>query len=67
MGELASAVSHLHLAGLAHNDLKPSNILLNKDHMPVLIDFGSCRPFGGRLMQGGTPGWCNSEKVGDLL
>lgn len=63
MEELESAVSHLHMAGLAHNDLKPSNILLNKDHMPVLIDYGSCRPFGGRLMQGGTPGWSNSEKL----
>ncbi|KAI3324983.1 kinase-like protein [Xylariaceae sp. AK1471] len=63
MEELESAVSHFHWAGLAHNDLKPSNILLGKDHMPVLIDFGSCRPFGGRLMQGGTPGWSNSERL----
>lgn len=31
MEELESAVSHLHQAGLAHNDLKPSNILLNKE------------------------------------
>ncbi|KAI1305037.1 kinase-like protein [Xylaria venustula] len=63
MEELESAVSHLHTAGLAHNDLKPSNILLDRDHMPVLIDFGSCRPFGTRLLEGGTPGWNNSEKL----
>ncbi|KAI0383883.1 kinase-like protein [Hypomontagnella monticulosa] len=63
MEELESAISHLHQAGLAHNDLKPSNILLGKDNSPVLIDFGSCRPFGGRLMEGGTPGWCNPEKL----
>ncbi|KAI1273545.1 kinase-like protein [Xylaria sp. FL0933] len=63
MKELESAVSHLHMAGLAHNDLKPSNILLDKDHMPVLIDFGSCRPFGARLMEGGTPGWSDSKKL----
>ncbi|KAI1169795.1 kinase-like protein [Nemania sp. FL0916] len=63
MAELESAISHLHLAGLAHNDLKPSNILLDKDRMPVLIDFGSCRPFGARLMQGGTPGWSNPERL----
>ncbi|KAI1169275.1 kinase-like protein [Nemania serpens] len=63
MEELESAVSHLHQAGLAHNDLKPSNILLDKEQMPVLIDFGSCRPFGARLMEGGTPGWSNSERL----
>jgi len=28
MVELESAVSHLHSAGLAHNDLKPSNVML---------------------------------------
>lgn len=63
MEELESAIFHLHQAGLAHNDLKPSNILLDKDNLPVLIDFGSCRPFGGRLMEGGTPGWYNPEKL----
>ncbi|KAI0433129.1 kinase-like protein [Xylaria sp. FL1042] len=63
MEELESAVSRLHMAGLAHNDLKPSNILLDEDHMPVLIDFGSCRPFGARLMEGGTPGWSNGQNL----
>ncbi|KAI1781512.1 kinase-like protein [Hypoxylon cercidicola] len=63
MEELESAIFHLHQAGLAHNDLKPSNILLDEDNLPVLIDFGSCRPFGERLMEGGTPGWCNPEKL----
>ncbi|KAI1088968.1 kinase-like protein [Rostrohypoxylon terebratum] len=63
MEELESAILHLHQAGLAHNDLKPSNILLDKDNLPVLIDFGSCRPFGARLMEGGTPGWCDGEKL----
>ncbi|KAI0516905.1 kinase-like protein [Xylaria bambusicola] len=63
MAELGSAVAHLHANGLAHNDLKPSNILLDGDHMPVVIDFGSCRPFGGRLLEGGTKGWCDGEKL----
>ncbi|KAI0881286.1 kinase-like protein [Annulohypoxylon maeteangense] len=63
MEELESAIFHLHQAGLAHNDLKPSNILLDKDNLPVLIDYGSCRPFGGRLMEGGTPGWCDHQKL----
>ncbi|KAI1392903.1 kinase-like protein [Hypoxylon trugodes] len=63
MEELESAIFHPHQAGLAHNYLKPSNVLLDKDNLPILIDFGSCRPFGGRLMEGGTPGWCNPEKL----
>ncbi|KAI1364035.1 kinase-like protein [Xylaria arbuscula] len=63
MAELESAVTHLHAAGLAHNDLKPTNILLDEQHMPVLIDFGSCRAFGARLLEGGTPGWCDDEKL----
>ncbi|KAI1424196.1 kinase-like protein [Xylaria sp. FL1777] len=63
MEALESAVSSLHMAGLAHNDLKPSNVLLDGDNMPVLIDFGSCRPFGARLMEGGTPGWNDSARL----
>ncbi|SPQ25331.1 337e16e0-a1a8-417f-9525-ff175d3ee7ea [Thermothielavioides terrestris] len=27
------------------------------DGTPVLIDFGSCQPFGGRLQSLGSPGW----------
>lgn len=61
--ELESAVSHFHQPGLAHNDLKPSNILLDKEKMPVLVDYIYCRPFGARLMEGGTPGWSNSERL----
>ncbi|KAI5917624.1 serine/threonine-protein kinase [Camillea tinctor] len=45
---LVSAVDHLHSQGLAHNDVSPDNIMV-KDGMPVLIDFGSCRPFGNNL------------------
>lgn len=28
-----------------------------RDGMPVLIDFGSCQPFGHRLQSLGTRGW----------
>lgn len=57
MQQLESAVSYLHSLGLAHNDVKPSNIMLQADNTPVLIDFGSCQPFGETLITGGTPGW----------
>lgn len=38
--QLLSAVEHLHVHGITHNDIKPANILLSKDDRPVLIDFG---------------------------
>lgn len=53
---LESAVDALHSLGLAHNDINPHNIMV-KDGIPVLIDFGSCQPFGHRLQSAGTPGW----------
>lgn len=66
-----SAVKYLHSLGLAHNDINPDNIMVGKDLMPVLIDFGSCAPFGGRLQSLGSPGWYEelfytSEKKHDL-
>jgi hypothetical protein len=61
MAGILSAVKHLHALGLAHNDLKPANIMLGKDGEPKLIDFGSCQPFGQRLMSCGTPGWCQAH------
>lgn len=46
---LESAVAYLHSLGLAHNDINPYNIMVREDGTPVLIDFGSCQPFDGRL------------------
>ncbi|KAK0710701.1 kinase-like domain-containing protein [Lasiosphaeris hirsuta] len=68
---IESAIAHLHSLGLAHNDLNPANIMLGKSGEPILIDFDSCRPFGERLLSGGTRGWIDeklktSEKENDL-
>ncbi|KAI1132463.1 kinase-like domain-containing protein [Nemania abortiva] len=51
-----SAVHHIHSLGLAHNDINPDNIMI-RNGMPVLIDFGSCQPFGMHLQSLGTDGW----------
>ncbi|CAM1507433.1 Fc.00g070740.m01.CDS01 [Cosmosporella sp. VM-42] len=56
-----SAVAHLHILGLAHNDINPGNIMMGKNNLPVLIDFGSCQPFGKRLQTFGTPGWVEED------
>lgn len=49
MAAMRSAVEHLHsVVGIAHNDLNPNNIMV-VDGMPILIDFGSCRPLGSMM------------------
>jgi serine/threonine protein kinase len=41
---LRAAVDHLHSIGYVHNDITPSNIMLDSRGQPVIIDFGSmCR------------------------
>ncbi|KAK4096403.1 kinase-like protein [Parathielavia hyrcaniae] len=62
MDALESAVRHLHSLGLAHNDINPGNILVNKARLPVLVDFGSCREVGRTLgASRGTTGWIQGE------
>ncbi|ORX37068.1 hypothetical protein BD324DRAFT_424119 [Kockovaella imperatae] len=38
--QLASAVGYLHERGITHNDIKPANVLLSYNDIPVLVDFG---------------------------
>ncbi|MFF4169360.1 protein kinase [Streptomyces sp. NPDC001744] len=40
---LASALAHVHAAGVVHRDVKPSNILLDETGAPHLADFGISR------------------------
>ncbi|OQN95346.1 hypothetical protein B0A48_18666 [Cryoendolithus antarcticus] len=55
------AVSHIHSLGLAHNDLNPSNIALDSNDDPIIIDWGSCKEFGEPLLSAGTPGWIEDD------
>ncbi|KAK0246871.1 hypothetical protein LTS09_017987 [Friedmanniomyces endolithicus] len=55
------AIGHIHSLGLAHNNLNPSNIALDSYDVPVILDWGSCKEFGGLLLSAGTPGWIEDE------
>ena len=43
IGEIATGLSHAHIKGIIHCDIKPANILLDQDHRPRLADFGQAR------------------------
>ncbi|KAF1999693.1 hypothetical protein P154DRAFT_523026 [Amniculicola lignicola CBS 123094] len=61
MGGIRAGVKHLHSLGLAHNDLNPTNIALDAEDNPVILDFGSCKKFGEELISAGTPGWIDED------
>ncbi|KAJ9079368.1 hypothetical protein DSO57_1036107 [Entomophthora muscae] len=43
MHDLLSATEFLHTHGIVHRDIKPQNILVNKEHQVKLADFGLAR------------------------
>ena len=43
---LAEALEHAHGRGILHLDIKPSNVLVTLDGMPMLLDFNLAKPAG---------------------
>jgi serine/threonine protein kinase len=56
---LCVGLGHVHNQGVVHQDLKPSNIFVQRGDQPVLVDFGLVSRFGGvgrEVVEDGSPG-----------
>jgi serine/threonine protein kinase len=65
---LAGALAHLHRLGIAHGDLKPTNVLLGPGGHPYLIDFNLAGRAGDSMLRcGGTLPYMAPERLRLLL
>ena len=70
-GRIAAALAHIHSHGVVHRDIKPSNILLSRDGIVKLADFGIAFTPGGSediTAEGtalGTPSFMAPEQLED--
>lgn len=72
MKQAASALAYAHKEGMLHRDVKPANLMLDKDNRLVLTDFGIAKMVSNPTLTAtggmvGTPAYMSPEQgMGDL-
>ncbi|CAD8139541.1 unnamed protein product [Paramecium pentaurelia] len=62
--QLFEGLSYIHKMGIIHRDIKPANIMLSKNGILKIVDFGLSCYMGNQLQETpkcGTPGFCAPE------